>query len=649
MSTSQRPDRHPADVWEDLVRQGVPKDEATRRVREMMGAGEAPDRPRRAGQGLLNFGNEALQGASFGLADEAVGLVSPSARDAMRERSRTFNADHPKLAMGAQLAGGFATGGAAAKGLGMVAKRALPAVLARAVTSLPGEAGILSGTAAAGAAEGNRGTAFGIGAAGGAIAGPLIAGAVSRAAGSKLGQRAGNLAARAMAKMRGGPQPSAIAPVEPVALRAVQRALGRAGKSTDDVTSALQAPTARRAELALMDEVPALTEAIATLPGEGAERMGKALQARARGRTGRELGAMDDVLGVAGQSPMPNKAAIKTARKVASDPLYEQARSFAPTADPRVQALLDADDVKKALDAGARRVRSRNAVARARGEPELELPKEGYAVAQLDYAKRHLDDLIRGAKKSGEASRVDELTQLKDALVGVIDDATRDPNGGSIYAAARAAYAEPSRQIDALSLGQKALQMRDDELRAAVTALAPAERAQFRVGLADAARRRPNWAREIVSDKPGAGVKESTLAAAFDDATEFQTFKDALAAEAQGGSTKYVALGSSRTPQRAAAHEDLQTNLAADGVALLRGGVPGFLTTKADALAKRAQSAMLAGQRDRIAKTLMLRPGMPGYDDLLQALTRQQRLPATGRRVARAALPATGSSGKRIR
>ena len=58
----------------------------------------------------LDVGNEMLQSASFGYADEAAGLVSEKARDAMRQRSAAFNERSPKSAFAAQMLGGAATG-----------------------------------------------------------------------------------------------------------------------------------------------------------------------------------------------------------------------------------------------------------------------------------------------------------------------------------------------------------------------------------------------------------------------------------------------------------------------------------------------------------------------------------------------------------
>lgn len=583
-----------------------------------------PEKHEGFGQGLVNFGNEALQGATFGLADEAVGLLSPSTRDAMRERSKAYEKEHPYLSFGAQMLGGAATGGLAAKGLGAVATKALPSVLARIATSLPGESAILSGAAAAGAADdGNRLQSATLGAAGGAIAGPLISSLAGRAISSRAGQavtrKASDLTARVMGREIGTALPSS----EPAAVRAVARALKRGGKSVDDVTARLQSPAARRAELALMDEVQPLTEAVTTLPGKGAEGLAKDLRVRGRGRTVREATAIDEALGTAGRSPMPEKEALVAARAAASDPLYAEARAFPATNDPRVALLAESDDMAQALKVGAQRVRARNAVAKAEGGATIDIPEEGYAVAQLDEAKRYLDKLIARAKKNEDGGAVDVLTKQKNALTAIIDDATKRESGSPVYNEARAAYAGPSGQIDAMKIGQKALRMRDDDLAAAIAKMGPEERAQFRVGLADAAKRNPRWIQDVASENATAGGRERTLAAAFDDPDQFAQFKAALDAEALGAETRNRAVRGSPTAPRAAAQADLNARILNDAASIATQGPKSWLASKADAVASRTQTAFLEKNRDKIAEALRMRPGSPQFESLIQQLARQ--------------------------
>ena len=107
------PRKSPADVWEDLVARGMSPDAATAAVAQQF---KMPTpKARGFGQGALDVGNELLQGASFGWADEAAGLVSPKTGDAMRQRSEALHKANPGAAFAANVLGGLATGGGAVK------------------------------------------------------------------------------------------------------------------------------------------------------------------------------------------------------------------------------------------------------------------------------------------------------------------------------------------------------------------------------------------------------------------------------------------------------------------------------------------------------------------------------------------------------
>lgn len=147
---------------------------------------------RTVGDDAAGAGLAALHGASMGFADDVVGMVSPDLQDRMNRSREAFGEVHPIGEFGAELAGGAITGGALASGIKRTAARALPGVL-ETVTGgkvlgpvrvpLSVESGIMGGTAAAGASEGDladRAKAFAIGAPTGAVAGPLIAKGVEK-------------------------------------------------------------------------------------------------------------------------------------------------------------------------------------------------------------------------------------------------------------------------------------------------------------------------------------------------------------------------------------------------------------------------------------------------------------------------------------
>lgn len=608
---------NPADLWEQKVNEGMTEADATEFVKKAMASeGETLT------DGLLGIGNELLQGASFGLADEAVGLVSTRGRDAMRNTSKEFSARHPIMATGANIVGGLATGGLAGRGIAAGAK-VLPKMVGRAVASTAGQGAIMGGAAGAGAAEDGAGSRVAgglVGAAGGAVMAPALSWGLAKAVNSKAGQAVG----RTVGKMRGAAPTPPIETGDPVAAKAISRAMERAGLKPDEVTTRLSDPVARRSGLMLADELPNLTEGVTTLPGRGGESVVGKLKARERGRVLREGGAADEALGTAGKAPMATEADLKAARSSAAEGLYKKAYTFPATTDKRVGALMEGSDFQRAVRAANRRISNENAARKAAGEDLLPVGGDGeYSIPQLDFAKQFLDEQIAKAEALKKPGLVRVLEKQRQQVVAVLDDATREPTGEAVHGAARAAWEGPSKQIDALELGKKALSMRDDELQAAVAALSDGERETFRVGLADAMRRNPRWAQEIASDRAMAGVKESTLAAAFDDPAAFDEFAKSLGAEAKGSATATKAFRGSPTAPRAATQADLNQQVAADAVSAATRGPKGVMEFLGDQARNRMGSSFLEGRRDRIADALLKRPGDPGYETLMREIARR--------------------------
>lgn len=598
--------------------------------------------------GLLGVGNELLQGASFGLADEAVGLVSTRGRDAMRNMSREFSDRHPVIATGANVVGGLLSGGLAGRGIAAGA-RALPNAIGRAVTSTAGQGAIMGGAAGAGAAEDGAGSRVAgglVGAAGGAVLAPALSWSLAKAVNSKLGQAVG----RAVGRLRGMPPAAPADAGDPVATKAITRAMERAGLTPDEITARLSDPAAQRSGLMLADELQNLTEGVTTLPGKGGESVVKSLKARERGRVVREGGAADDVLGTAGKAPMATEAGLKAARTSAAEDLYKKAYTFPATSDQRVGALMEGSDFQRAVRVANKRIGNENAARKAAGEELLPMGGDGeYSIPQLDYAKQYLDEQIAKAAKLKKWGLVRVLEKQRQQVVAVLDDATRESTGEAVHGAARAAWEGPSKQIDALALGKKALTMRDDELQAAVAALSPEERATFRVGLADAMRRNPRWVQEIASDRAMAGVKESTLAAAFDDPDAFDAFTKSLAAEAKGSATASKAFRGSPTAPRAATQADLNQQVAADAVGAVTRGPKGIMEFVGDQARSRMGSSFLESRRDRIASALLKRPGDPGYETLMREIARRTLASSPAQRGRAANAVAASAGGMRRR
>lgn len=144
-----------------------------------------PANQRTVADEVIGGGLSALKGASFGLADDVVGMVSPRAQDYMNQQEAEFRSANPVASFGTEMLGGLATGGAVASGLKRVGARVLPQAAQAVTSSLRGQSAITGGVGAAGASEGDlgdRATAGAIGATGGAVLGPVFAKGIEKGA-----------------------------------------------------------------------------------------------------------------------------------------------------------------------------------------------------------------------------------------------------------------------------------------------------------------------------------------------------------------------------------------------------------------------------------------------------------------------------------
>ena len=179
--------------------------------------------------------------------------------------------------------------------------------------------------------------------------------------------------------------------------------------------------------------------------------------------------------------------------------------------------------------------------------PMLDLTPEG-----LDYVKRALDDKVTGALR-GSDPRPDDARiygGLKDELLDAIE-AHPDPNVAGAYAAARRAYAGPSREIEALDAGRRAYGdsvTREQVARDFGALGTDGERQQFRQGLFSAAAEKlarkgdgSNFADALAGnqafrDKLGTVAASPEALGRFGDALDRarQTFTEATRPNVQG-------------------------------------------------------------------------------------------------------------------
>lgn len=478
-------DLNDADLWEELVRQGVPKDQATARVRarqvqtavKSVGEGRSWDAPKV--NPVANALRAFNQGATLGFSDELEGLISGAAAlvpggrspgqayredaDTARRELSTFRNQHPAAAPAIELAGGFATGNALARGASSAGSRvagraANPNVqrivdAVRSVSKQPVAQGAATGAiAGAGSAEGGlaeraQGAAIG-GTLGGVVGGVLQGvGAVRGADARAKGQVAGVLES-------GGIDLADAA------------AKARSGDMLLDVAGPQMLKKAR---------------ALESFPTEGSDRIRGALMARDEAAPGRVMDSLQRNTGHSFENAVETSADLIAKRKANAAPLYEAAYAAEPIRDAEILKVFEIPAFRSALERAQR-------IAQAEGV-DLPLPsaENGISVRALDLTKRGLDDLIESQMRGGAMGRT-EARALRNRLAAVLEKADA---AVPEYGAARQQFAGDSALEQAFTEAQEEfLGMDPREIAAKLSTMTEGEVDFYRRGAMDALRRK---------------------------------------------------------------------------------------------------------------------------------------------------------------
>ena len=299
-------------------------------------------------------------------------------------------------------------------------------------------------------------------------------------------------------------------------------------------------------------------------------------------------------------------------------PLYDAVR--ADPAPVNVKPILD--DINTRIETAKGPIR--DAVRRARA---LFLNRDGApdtTLAGLHETKMALDALMeRGAEKSIDKFARSEVREVQKRLLAEMDAAS-----GGKYAAARDAYAGPSRARDAMDLGKSLLSGKDfDETADAIAKLSASEKDFFRIGVAralddavkgtgdtqDITKLRKIWGSQSVRER---------VAAAFDDPKEFDQFakfmdnemnmaKTNAAVDPRGGSitAKLLMRGDEPAPVgpvfnalRSAARGDA---MGFAGSLMPRGTQPGSISAETAAEVAPYLFSLKAGDRARLIDALI--------------------------------------------
>lgn len=350
---------------------------------------------------------------------------------------------------------------------------------------------------------------------------------------------------------------------------AAEQAFGRAtgADAIDDVAGRLSSMGPDAMPMDLGPNLQRQAGALAATPGRSQELIRGAVSGRQEGAGGRIVSALDDALG----QPVDTIAAaddIIAQRSAAAKPLYDAAYAKPVNFTPELESLLKRPSVGKAL-AKARSLAADEGISSQQFFADV---ADDGAVSivntpdmrQLDLTKRALDDMISGAQRAGNGNEARILTQTKNQLVGMMDNAAPE------YKAARDAFSGPSAVLDAMEEGSKAFKnsLTPNQMRTQIMKMGDSEKEAFVQGARSAvadimgtARNDANAARSAFMK--GYNQEKLEILVGKEQATKML---QALDAETAFTGTRNVVTGNSETAARLAAQSDIGAGTASPGV-----------------------------------------------------------------------------------
>lgn len=408
----------------------------------------------------LGFGEE-IEGGLAGLGALVPGGRSPG--EAFREQVAgaredigQFREEHPVLSTAAEI------GGAVLPSLIPVpgAQAGLARVATTALRSPLGRAAIEGTVAGFGATEGGVGERLKGAAKGGAVGG--VTGKLAGAIGNRIPQPS---------KLRAGAALEDVARREGTGLPELARRMGP-GQMLPEV--------AERG-----GPVQALTREVTATQEPGARTLRRTIQERAGRVPGEVSELLEEHTGLAAEDAFRTADELAAARRSNAAPLYEEAFAKGTVEDPAIQQLIQEKPSLRAAYQRAQDTAAEEGVALA--------PIDAPDVRTLHMMKEELDDLIRRADRSAEASapsarQTRAMVQTKNELLRRLEGAVPE------YRAARLQYAGDAAVEEAFGAareGSRRLELRpflrEDPRRIerALSEMTPTEQELYRRGAID--------------------------------------------------------------------------------------------------------------------------------------------------------------------
>lgn len=476
--------------------------------------------------------NQALQGASFGAADE-VGAALLSVPAALKtgtsvgdaysgilgnlsEERKEFKEENPYSALAAELAGGVATGALSASK--MAGSKILNKALGKINMGGPlTKTAVIGGTQGAAygglsADQGERMQGAAIGGAGGAVLAPVFD--VGAKVAKNFAEPVINRVKQAISSTPQGDAKKYLADV-----------LAREGFSTiQDATKQARGDV----DVSLADLTEggrgALTGILYDVENPAIKKLAREKFAKRNDmQQSRIFKNLEAKLGISPNMTIKQAVdSIEQERAIKAKPLYDEARSKGLRMTPYMTAIMDkkkgVPEVRDALKQAMRYT----ATKRATGEKVSHIDI-------IDEMKRVLDDKIDTHFRSGAKNRARDLRAVKNKILQQVDE--QIPS----YKKARNYYAGQSALLEAGEKGKYILREDVDNLEDMIVDMSKSEREMFRLGAMKAIREKLMMAREGTNsvNRIASELNLEKMKKAFPDEQAFNRFKDDLKFESK--------------------------------------------------------------------------------------------------------------------
>lgn len=561
----------------------------------------------------LRLGMTAMQGPTFGFADELYGAISaPFTQKPGETFAETYQRNRDVYRSGVesyeeeQPIGSTIAKTTASLPLGMLNITKSIAPLITGVPRAIASGGIFGAIGGAGEAE--------------TVADIPKEAAQSAALGSVTS--AGTEAAMKMIRPVAGSVKSRVASVFPdkmteyfntssadLARRRVAQAMLRDGMSVDQVQARLSklgddAVLADAAKTNVRD----LLDTMATLPGRTKNMTEELIRSRQIKRGERITEAAQQQLSPSGQRLADTVENLVIQRSVTATPFYDQLKTMSAVVDDDLKSILEASKKLGAFkQANMIATAERKPFSLSKIESGIDLP-----MSDLDMVKRGLDQVLKGSSAVDAKGKYtpfgQSLLELKNQLIKKLDDSTIDQQTGkSVYAQARNAYAGPSQLIDAAEFGRTILSKDAGFINTQIKNFSESELDSFRIGAYEGLRMMAGtqsgqtrllnmWKEPATQEK----LKEI-----FPSGRSYREFLSSILAESRKKGIESVGRGS-QTASREARMEDVGVetlrDLGALGAAAKTMDLQSLINTISSGMQR---TAVPQNVRDEIGRVLM--------------------------------------------